>query len=105
MDPQVLAEGAGFEPAIRFPVYTLSRRAPSTARPPLLIAPGATRSRAHITARGRGASRRLSGSITQRGQRRGGLAKKNVSLERLAGRGRVPIDRPSDRAGAAGRRL
>ena len=33
--PGVLAEGAGFEPAIRFPVYTLSRRAPSTARPPL----------------------------------------------------------------------
>jgi hypothetical protein len=23
-----LAEGAGFEPAIRFPAYTLSRRAP-----------------------------------------------------------------------------
>src|SRR6478736_274294 len=32
----LLAEGAGFEPAIRFPVYTLSRRAPSTTRPPLL---------------------------------------------------------------------
>ncbi len=30
-----LAERAGFEPAIRFPVYTLSRRAPSTTRPPL----------------------------------------------------------------------
>ena len=30
-----LAEEAGFEPAIRFPVYTLSRRAPSTTRPPL----------------------------------------------------------------------
>src|SRR5437868_10147295 len=29
------AEGAGFEPAIRLPVYTLSRRAPSTTRPPL----------------------------------------------------------------------
>src|SRR5438067_1616138 len=25
-----MAEGAGFEPAIRLPVYTLSRRAPST---------------------------------------------------------------------------
>ncbi len=32
-----MAEGAGFEPAIRFPVYTLSRRAPSTTRPPLRI--------------------------------------------------------------------
>jgi len=31
----MVAEGAGFEPAIRFPVYTLSRRAPSTTRPPL----------------------------------------------------------------------
>src|SRR3954451_22963113 len=30
-----VAEGAGFEPAIRLPVYTLSRRAPSTTRPPL----------------------------------------------------------------------
>src|SRR5689334_23468680 len=30
-----LAEGVGFEPTIRFPVYTLSKRAPSTARPPL----------------------------------------------------------------------
>src|SRR5262249_22347052 len=31
-----MAEGAGFEPARRFiTVYTLSRRAPSTARPPL----------------------------------------------------------------------
>src|SRR5271166_6845238 len=33
---RVVAEGAGFEPAIRFPAYTLSRRAPSAARPPLL---------------------------------------------------------------------
>ncbi len=30
-----MAEGEGFEPSIRFPVYTLSRRAPSAARPPL----------------------------------------------------------------------
>jgi hypothetical protein len=33
-----VAEGAGFEPAIRFPAYTLSRRAPSAARPPLHLA-------------------------------------------------------------------
>ena len=32
---QFLAEGEGFEPSIRFPVYTLSKRAPSAARPPL----------------------------------------------------------------------
>jgi hypothetical protein len=30
-----LAEGAGFEPAMELPPYTLSRRAPSTTRPPL----------------------------------------------------------------------
>jgi hypothetical protein len=31
-----MAEGEGFEPSIRFPVYTLSKRAPSATRPPLL---------------------------------------------------------------------
>src|SRR5215469_8255278 len=31
----VLAEGVGFEPTIRFPVYTLSKRAPSATRPSL----------------------------------------------------------------------
>ena len=30
-----LAERAGFEPAIELPLYTLSKRAPSTTRPPL----------------------------------------------------------------------
>jgi hypothetical protein len=35
-----VAEGAGFEPAIEFPLYTLSRRAPSTTRPPLHAAQG-----------------------------------------------------------------
>ena len=32
-----LAERVGFEPTIRFPVYTLSKRAPSTARPSLQL--------------------------------------------------------------------
>ena len=32
-----LAERKGFEPSIRFHVYTLSRRAPSTTRTPLCI--------------------------------------------------------------------
>ena len=31
-----MAEGVGFEPTIRVTVYTLSKRAPSAARPPLL---------------------------------------------------------------------
>ena len=31
----MVAEGEGFEPSIRFPVYTLSKRAPSAARPPI----------------------------------------------------------------------
>lgn len=32
-----MAERQGFEPWRRFPAYTLSRRAPSTTRPPLRI--------------------------------------------------------------------
>ena len=32
---EALAEREGFEPSIRFPVYTLSKRAPSATRPPL----------------------------------------------------------------------
>ena len=31
----LLAERMGFEPMIEFPLYTLSKRAPSTTRPPL----------------------------------------------------------------------
>jgi YVTN family beta-propeller protein len=34
----LLAEREGFEPSIEFPLYTLSKRAPSTARPSLRIA-------------------------------------------------------------------
>src|SRR6185437_458062 len=32
-----LAEGVGFEPTLRFPVNTLSKRAPSATRPPLRL--------------------------------------------------------------------
>jgi hypothetical protein len=35
MNIEFLAEGKGFEPLRRLPAYTLSRRAPSTTRPPL----------------------------------------------------------------------
>ena len=35
LDPIGVAEGVGFEPTIRFPVYTLSKRAPSATRPSL----------------------------------------------------------------------
>ena len=31
----LVAERAGFEPAKELPLYTLSKRAPSTTRPPL----------------------------------------------------------------------
>ena len=31
-----MAEREGFEPSKQFPVYTLSKRAPSATRPPLL---------------------------------------------------------------------
>ena len=40
-----MAEREGFEPSIRFPAYTRSRRAPSTTRPPLRIGTGATYTR------------------------------------------------------------
>src|SRR5690606_6147156 len=38
----VVAEREGFEPSRRFPAYTLSRRAPSTTRPPLRQEPETT---------------------------------------------------------------
>ena len=31
----LMAEREGFEPSKQFPIYTLSKRAPSTTRPPL----------------------------------------------------------------------
>src|SRR5262247_3426498 len=40
---RALAEGVGFEPTIRFPVYTLSKRAPSATRPSLRASPKAKR--------------------------------------------------------------
>ena len=42
----VMAEREGFEPSRRFPAYTLSRRAPSTTRPPLRREPETMGSRA-----------------------------------------------------------
>ncbi len=33
----MVAEGVGFEPTLRFPVNTLSKRAPSATRPPLQL--------------------------------------------------------------------
>ena len=33
-----MADGVGFEPTRRLPAYTRSRRAPSTTRPPILVA-------------------------------------------------------------------
>jgi hypothetical protein len=50
-----LAEGVGFEPTIRFPVYTLSKRAPSATRPPL------RKGRAPQTARHKGARTIITG--------------------------------------------
>ena len=38
-DENEMAERQGFEPWRRFPAYTLSRRAPSTTRPPLRTIP------------------------------------------------------------------
>ena len=36
MERNALAERVGFEPTLEFPLNTLSKRAPSTTRPPLL---------------------------------------------------------------------
>ena len=36
LNVKLMAERMGFEPMKEFPLYTLSKRAPSTARPPLL---------------------------------------------------------------------
>jgi hypothetical protein len=48
-----MAERKGFEPLRRFPAYTLSRRAPSTTRPPLRIAcPPVWKGRGHGLPRG-----------------------------------------------------
>ena len=53
-DLGVMAERQGFEPWRRFPAYTLSRRAPSTTRPPLREAvftqkrAGGARGKCHI---------------------------------------------------------
>jgi hypothetical protein len=44
-----LAEGVGFEPTIRFPVYTLSKRAPSATRPPLRSLLGHSDGRLHLS--------------------------------------------------------
>src|SRR5215831_3285495 len=49
-----MAEGVGFEPTIRFPVYTLSKRAPSATRPSLR----ATLWRAQYSRRGPGSNPR-----------------------------------------------
>ena len=53
-----MAERQGFEPWRRLPAYTLSRRAPSTTRPPLLILhtglPRVGRREAHASLKGSG---------------------------------------------------
>src|SRR5271165_2804209 len=50
-----LAEGVGFEPTIRFPVYTLSKRAPSATRPPLRGSPRNITTRLRVTTRAQSA--------------------------------------------------
>ena len=54
-----LAEGVGFEPTIRLPVYTLSKRAPSATRPSLRRETGNIASRPAVTTRVRDSDRAL----------------------------------------------
>jgi hypothetical protein len=56
-----LAEGVGFEPTIRLPVYTLSKRAPSATRPSLRPLPAIGREY-----RCRGSQRKPSGEPSPR---------------------------------------
>src|SRR5262245_42543153 len=87
-----MAERTGFEPAIRFPVYTLSKRAPSTTRPPLRT--GGTRrqgsarrvARGRLSAarggsRGRGRPRLTSSASPDRARRRGRPRASELDLE------------------------
>ena len=51
VDRPKLAERGGFEPPIRLPVYTLSKRAPSATRPPLRRVGTGSRKPAHYSHR------------------------------------------------------
>jgi hypothetical protein len=94
-----LAEGEGFEPSIRFPVYTRSRRAPSTARPPLRTVPMYRRSPAFARLRQRGRIRTVCNSNAA--SRRCCGAGSILSLLRASVA--VPVGRILDRRGGARR--
>gem|GEM_PF-4487167 len=63
-----MADGVGFEPTRRFPAYTLSRRAPSTTRPPVLACreEGPPRAKARTIAKERARARPSKGPISAR---------------------------------------
>src|SRR5262245_9690865 len=73
-----LAEGVGFEPTIRLPVYTLSKRAPSATRPSLR--------RAHVMAspepffKPLGSPARIYSAACRNALRRRHSIKKSVSM-------------------------
>ena len=81
-----LAEREGFEPSRRFPAYTLSRRAPSTTRPPLRIqAPdfsdGSKQSARHAS-HGRPGLRQAGGRLRPPGHRSVKNSRKRLSIRR-----------------------
>ena len=87
---EALAEGVGFEPTIRFPVYTLSKRAPSATRPSLRERCGA----GNIATRG---------GVTTSGAAWDGLpARGRIRLNQARAR-RPPRSRHSRRARRRGR--
>src|SRR5262249_50681160 len=89
------AEGAGFEPARRFiTVYTLSRRAPSTARPPLQ---GATETSGPVKGAQFTAYRAKScrGAVERRGREQPNLLPSAGRRGRRGSRAHAPVERPS----------
>jgi hypothetical protein len=76
----MLAEGVGFEPTIRLPVYTLSKRAPSATRPSLRRGPAAGARCGEY--RCRGSQRKRLGVVLE------GSAKSEKSLRGGSGHGR-----------------
>src|SRR5258707_15797502 len=82
-----VAEGAGFEPAIRFPVYTLSRRAPSTARPPLRTPSAAE---ADTSEPSRTAQRDAAGPASAARTRRPGMRQSDMRCSRLGAAPSLP---------------
>src|SRR5215475_4897129 len=92
----MLAEGVGFEPTIRFPVYTLSKRAPSATRPSLRE--GARPKPAHPRLRTQAAHLKSArtivagGGVATRSQPPGTARRRLLDLSTIVAENRPPPD-------------